>query len=341
MFRNKELIIYICLIAAQAAFAVLCFAYYKNLSIISYVLVSLMALESIIFIIKLYREIKKLSRYLVKIQNVNDNSNMSEIYGYLTMNNYREGELSILKTEIYKVTRMLIEQKEKLKSDKVFLADSLADISHQLKTPLTSLRVMADLIEEENLPPQKRHEFVTNIHIQLNRIEWLVSTLLKMSKLDAGTIKMNISSVNVKKLINQGFNHLLIPMELKNQTLEILCDDSVMCPCDFYWMAEAIANIGKNCMEHTENGGKIKVSAEENSIYSSIVISDNGAGIDRDDLPHIFERFYKGKNSSKGSVGIGLALSKQIIILNGGIIEAESIPMKGTAFKIRIYKKVV
>lgn len=295
-----------------------------------------MTVEMFIFTLCRYRAIKKLSDYLIKVQNSGQAA-----YDTMALDSYREGELSILKTEIYKVTRILIEQKEKLKNEKLFLADSLADISHQLKTPLTSMTVMADLLDDENISGEKRTEFVRNIHIQLNRIDWLVSTLLKMSKLDAGTIKMSPSYVNMRELAELSFNHLMIPMELKNQTFEISGDVNAGCICDRNWMSEAIANIGKNCMEHTPVGGSINVAVEDNSIYSKIIISDNGSGIDKEDLPHIFERFYKGKNSSKDSVGIGLAFAKQIVTAHDGTIEVSDRSGGGAQFEIRLYKKIV
>lgn len=341
ILRNRELIIYISVILAQAVLAGWCFNIGKEYRLVPYFILICIVTEIFLFTLKWYREIRKLSDYLTRIQNVNNDNDMKDIYEYLTMDSYKEGELSILKTEVYKVTRMLVEQKERLKEDKVFLADSLADISHQLKTPLTSLTVMADLIGDETLSADKRQEFIKNIHIQLNRIDWLVATLLKMSKLDAGTVKMNPAKTNMRQLIEKSFNHLLIPMELKNQMFEITGNDKDECICDKNWTAEALSNIGKNCIEHTGNGGIIKVLFEDNSIYSKIIISDNGNGITKEDLPHIFERFYKGKNSSKDSIGIGLAFAKQIISMENGIIEVTSDEGKGTQFTIRLYKLIV
>lgn len=307
----------------------------------AYAFLGLIVIISVFFNVMRYIYIKKLSEYLIKIQNLNSHEELKSIYWNMSLKSYSEGELSILKTEVYKVTRMLIEQKERLLSDKTFLADSLADISHQLKTPLTSLTVMADLLEEKDLPDEKRAEFIQNIHVQLNRIEWLVSTLLKMSKLDAGTICLNLKNCNIKKVADRAFSHLLIPMELKNQSLIVEGDLKACCICDENWTAEALANIAKNCMEHTGDGGYIKVSYDENAIYSRIVIEDNGIGIDSEDLPHIFERFYKGKHSSSDSVGIGLAFARQIIAMENGTIDVSSKINSGTRFEIRLYKTVV
>lgn len=339
MIRNKELVIYFVAILILAILSGICMGQEKLFP--AYAFLGLTVIISILFTLRRYRHIKKLSEYLTKIQNLSKHQELKSVYEEMSLKSYSEGELSILKTEVYKVTRMLIEQKEKLAADKTFLADSLADISHQLKTPLTSLTVMADLLDDRDLPDEKKAEFVENIHIQLNRIEWLVSTLLKMSKLDAGTVILNLKECNIKKLTEKAFNHLIIPMELKNQSLIIEGDKNAYCICDENWTAEAMANIAKNCMEHTQTGGYIKVTFEENSIYSRIIIEDNGMGIDSEDLPHIFERFYKGKNSSTDSVGIGLAFAKQIIAMENGTIEAGSKLNKGTRFEIRLYKTVV
>ena len=339
MIRNRELIIFFLTILILALLSGICTGAGKTLP--AYAFLGLTVGLSILFTLRRYAHIKRLSDYLVKIQNLNSNEELRSVYLNMSLKSYSEGELSILKTEIYKVTRMLIEQKERLLADKTFLADSLADISHQLKTPLTSLTVMADLLDLKDLPDEKKTEFIENIHVQLNRIEWLVSTLLKMSKLDAGTIVLNAKACNIKKLTDKAFNHLIIPMELKNQRLIIEGNINACCICDENWTAEAISNIAKNCMEHTKEGGYIKVSYEENAIYSKIIIEDNGIGIDREDLPHIFERFYKGKNSSSDSVGIGLAFARQIIVMENGSLDVSSAIDRGTRFEIRFYKTIV
>lgn len=339
MLRNREFVVF--LLLSFFFGAVICFCADSNWSQLIIIPIILLICTFLIYTVRRYREIRKLSAYLTRIQNIKDVKSTEDIYSYLSLENYREGEISILKTEVYKVTKMLIEQKEKLIEDKIFLSDSLADISHQLKTPLTSLSVMADLIGNVNLSEEKRYEFIKNIHMQLNRIEWLVSTLLKMSKLDAGTVVLNPTEVNARELVLDAFNHLLIPMELKGQTLEISKNQDIICQCDKNWTMEAIANIGKNAMEHTGQGGYISVDFGENSIYSYIIIRDNGSGIASEDLPNIFKRFYKGKNSSKDSVGIGLAFAKQIISLENGIIEVSSKCNEGTEFCIKFYKKIV
>lgn len=292
----------------------------------------LMIFLSFSFTRRRYKEIAKLSQYLKRIAG-------GEYH--LDIRDNEEGELSILKSELYKVTVTLNEQAQLLKKDKCFLADSISDISHQLKTPITSMFVMTDLISDDNLPQDKRSEFTQNINSQLERLQWLVTSLLKLSKIDAGKIEFRKEKINVSELISKSTEHLLIPMEIKEQTLQVSGDKDTEFIGDFNWSSEAIANIVKNCIEHTYIGGNIGIHFQETSIYTLIKIFDHGEGIHKDDLPHIFERFYKGKNSHSDSIGIGLAMSKSIFNKQRGIIDVTSDKENGTLFTIKIYKDVV
>lgn len=279
-----------------------------------------------------YRQMEKLSDYLKRIGR-GDYS--------LDIRDNVEGELSILKNEIYKVTTRLREQAEYNVREKYYLADALSDISHQLKTPLTSMMVMTDLLKEEGLPPDKREEFTDTIRAQLIRIEWLVTSLLKLSRLDAGTIVLESRPVPAAEVIGRAAQHLLIPMELKGIEFEVQGEENVTFPGDLSWSAEAFANILKNCMEHTPSGGRIRVMYEENHLYTVISVEDNGEGIAAEDLPHIFERFYKGKNAGADSVGIGLAMAYEIFAKEQGKIDVTSKEGEGTRFRVKFYKGVV
>lgn len=292
----------------------------------------LMALISWGFTKWRYNQIEKLSQYLQRIAGGEYELDIRDNY---------EGELSILKSEIYKVTVTLSEQAELLKKDKVFLSNSISDISHQLKTPITSMSVMTDLLRDDSLPPDKRIEFTNNIRSQLERLQWLVASLLKLSKIDAGTIDFKKEPVNVKELIHKATEHLLIPMEIKELTLEITGDEKAQYIGDFNWSAEAIANIVKNCVEHTPRGGRIVASFNQTPFYTLITFSDNGVGIDDRDLPYIFNRFYKGANAANDSIGIGLAMAKSIVENQGGTIAAASEEGQGTQFTIKIYQSIV
>ncbi len=274
-------------------------------------------------------EIENLSNYLRQISNGNYT---------LDVRDNQEGELSILKNDIYKVTLMLSEHSALLQHDKVQLTNAISDISHQLKTPLTSMTVMADLLSEPELPPEKRTEFTRNIRIQLERIGWLVSSLLKFSKIDAGTVQFKKDPISVRTLFQKSLEPVLIPMDIKEQTVSIKGDDTVSFLGDLNWTAESLINILKNCVEHTPEGGEISISFAENALYTEVIIADNGKGIPKEELPYVFQRFYKGKNASEDSVGIGLALSHSIITSQNGDINIKSEKGIGTQFHIKIYK---
>ena len=259
----------------------------------------------------------------------------------LDVRDNREGELSILKSEIYKVTAMLSEYNEMLKAEKTAQADAMADISHQLRTPLTSMLVMSDLLRDEHLPADKREEFLGVIRRQLERIQWLTSTLLKMAQLDAGVAELRAEPVELSQVIADAFAPLLVPAEVKGQQLTVSGCDGVVVRCDRRWTAEALVNILKNCVEHTGEGGFVRVECRDNPIFTEISIVDNGEGIDKADLPHIFQRFYRGKQPGEDSVGIGLAMAQAVITRPGGTVSVASQKGKGTCFTIRFYKMVV
>ena len=257
----------------------------------------------------------------------------------IDFDNYSEGELSILHSEIYKMTVRLREQQQKLISDKEYLADSLADISHQIRTPLTSINLLVERLSASGLTDECRHQLTNELYGLLDRIDWLITTLLKISKLDAGTVQFNKETVSMETLINKSCAPLLIPIELRGQELIIRAEGNFY--GDSAWTSEAVGNIVKNCMEHTPDGGKIEIEAAENALYSEIVIKDNGTGISPEDLPHIFERFYKGKDSDGKSFGIGLALSRMIVAGQKGTVKAENRKNTGAMFTLRFYKGTV
>ena len=279
---------------------------------------------------KRYRHITDLNDYLVRVLS---GAEAPEI------GSQEEGELSILRTNIYKAATMLKTQNEQLADDKTQLAAALADISHQLKTPLTSMMVMNDLLMDE-AEEAKREELLRTQSAQLDRMNWLIQTLLKLSKLDAGTIVLKKEDVRVSDLIEEAVKPFLVQMDVRN----IVCRQDIseqIISCDCNWTVEALQNIIKNCIEHMNDGGVLSITSDDTQLYSRITIRDNGCGIPAEDLPHIFERFYKGKNAGKDSVGIGLALSKSILEGEHGEITAESTEGVGTSFYIRIYKTII
>lgn len=287
------------------------------------------------FAIYLYRREKKIraiTEYLKEIE--------KQQYSLKIQEN-EEGELSYLQNEIYKITVMLKESAQKLSQDKIYLSNALSDISHQIKTPLTSISVLLDILKENtNLPEEKRQEFLFEISRQIEWIHWLVISLLKLSKFDAGTVELKKETILVQNLIKEVIQNLSIPLEIKNQTIQMQGDPSSSFIGDFHWTAEAIINIIKNCMEHTEEGKTIQVSFKENALFTQIIIKDSGEGIAKEDLPYIFQRFYKGKNAGKDSFGIGLALAKAIIQNQGGDISVKSKKGEGSTFFVTIYKGI-
>lgn len=316
MFRNKEWRLYMIWLVGIALITVIGLSFISLLAaaIVAMVMILLIGI-SIGFTRLRYKEVERLSGYLRQIS--------SGAFS-LDVRDNQEGELSILKNEIYKVTQMLSEQSVRLADDKTKLTDALSDISHQLKTPLTSMTVMADLLANPKLPLEKREEFTQSIVIQLERIDWLVSSLLKLSKMDAGTVDFKRERVCVAEIVEAAAAPLLIPMELKNQTFLIDGESDVFFQGDFHWTKEALINLIKNAMEHTEEDGVITVAFSQNIIYTEIMIRDNGAGIHKKELPHIFKRFFKGERSGANSIGIGLAMAHRIVTSQNGAIEVKS-----------------
>ncbi len=240
-----------------------------------------------------------------------------------------EGELSVLSGEIYKLTIQLREQAELLQKEKSYLKDALADISHQIKTPLTTLRLIFAREREADCRQEAKN--------LLSRIEWLLEVLLKTAKLESGTINFSQSKISIKELFRKVLEPLEILMELRGVKLVLPREDAFYTG-DFYWSVEAFGNLLKNCLEHTKEGEEIVVSTEENPWYTMIVIQDSGTGFSETDVPHLFERFYQGKNVTTSGVGIGLSLAKQIIQRQNGTIQAFNQPEGGAEFQIRIYK---
>lgn len=276
------------------------------------------------------KKIKEITKMISKINNRQFD---------IDINDFNEGELSILKNEISKTTIMLRQVADNSVKDKLNLKDSLGDISHQLKTPLTSITIMIDnILDNPDMDEKTRKKFLINIKREILNINFLVMSLLKLSKFDANVVKFNKESVYLKAIIIESIKNVSMIKELKNITIKVSGDDNIKLLCDFKWQVESITNILKNSIEHTKEYGTVEVNYSENKLYTRILIKDNGKGIDSDDLPHIFDRFYKGENGSDDSFGIGLSLSKTIIEKEGGSITVKSTPNIGTIFTIKYLK---
>lgn len=299
-----------------------------NILFITFVFLCLITI-SFYFFIKIYRDIKDMTDYVY---------HSSEGREYQMKNKNQEGQMGLLKTELMKMTTVLKEKVALLHSEKIFLNDTISDISHQLKTPMTSLMLLTDLMYND-LDKEKKIEFLDRTNAQLSRMDWLIKSMLKLSKLEAKVIDFKTDKVNINELIKRSISPLLVPIELRNISLNINGDKEASYTGDIEWSSEALSNIIKNCIEHTKEGGTLDITYEENPIYSEIIIKDNGEGIDKDDIQNIFKRFYKGKNSKSDSVGIGLAMAKSIIESQNGDIYVKSKKNRGSEFHITFHKR--
>lgn len=329
LLRNREIrLIALIVLLAGAAASVLCLFIDARAAAVTAALTIVFLAVFLLDAARRYSRMKKLADSLDRILSGQEDIRLEE---------YREGELSILENEVTKLTVRLRAQASELKKDKQMLADSIADISHQIKTPLTAMNLIASELREKE-DESKRAELLHSLHAQLRRIEWLVSALLKLARLDADAVELRSETVSLEKLIDDALAPIAIMMELKDQTVVKEVAGSVT--CDPSWTAEALTNIMKNCSEHMGEG-RLFITAHENPLYSEIVIRDTGSGIDPTDLPHLFERFYKGKNSGESSVGIGLALCRMIIAKQNGTVKAENVRGGGAMFTVRLYKGAV
>lgn len=295
----------------------------KNVLILTLISVVIIILINYLYLKNNHKKIIEIDKYMNKI--LNDDYSID-------IKDYNEGYISLLKNDIYKMTIKLKEQSNLLKKEKKYLEELLEDISHQIKTPLTSMYMINDILLKEK-DYKKQKEFLIKNEQQLNRIEWLIQSLLKISRLDSGTIKLKKEKVNSNELIKKSIK----PIEeiIKNNNIKVDYDiKNIDLFIDLNWTSEAILNILKNACEHTKD--KITIKVNNNPIYQEISITDNGSGISKEDLPHIFERFYKSSTKSD-SIGIGLNMSLKIIALQNGIIDVKT-SGEGTTFIIKLYK---
>jgi signal transduction histidine kinase len=282
------------------------------------------------------KRIRDLSEYLRELNKGN----------YRMRLNVKEDAFSALEDEMYKTMVLLREGQERMAEQKQSLADNLADIAHQAKTPLSSITLLCDLMiaQMEDHKTSSRSEvfhdciqYTEYITEQTKRLTILVSGLLTLSRIDAGTLELDKKPIELQELIWAAKEGVQLFLEQKKQILNINSTDCVVMG-DFYWLMQAIINLLKNCSEHTFVGGEISITCSDNPIYTKIEIADNGIGAAKEDLPHLFQRFYRGKNASKDSVGIGLALSKSIIEELNGEITAQNREGGGMRFIITLMK---
>ncbi len=257
----------------------------------------------------------------------------------LNIDDNTEDELSILKNELYKITILLKEESENLKKDKKELKNAIEDISHQLKTPLTSIMILLDnIIEDENMEKEVREKFIKEIKNKTIKIKALIYSLLKLARFDTNSIEFKKDKIDLKKLVKKCIDNVDLLSELKNIEIKCNIEEKSIINCDKIWQEEAITNILKNAIEHSNNNSYIIINSSENKLYVKLDIINYGDVISEKDQKHIFERFYKCKNSSNESIGIGLNLTKTIIEKDNGIINVTSNKEKGTIFTIKYFK---
>ena len=307
--------------------------YYNSFIVLNtlyiFIIIIVLLIIFLIYIKNKDKDIKDITKYIEEINKGN--------YG-LKINSISEDELSILKNEIYKTTIKLKEAYINTNNDKLSIKKSLEDISHQLKTPLTSILIMLDnLIDDPNMDINTRQDFITDIKRQVVNMNFLVQNLLKLSKFDSNTIHFIKENNKLSNILKEAIKNVSTLCDLKDIKIIINGDDESTIYSDFKWEVEALTNILKNSIEHTKDKKEILVDYNTNNVHSIIKIKDYGVGIAHDDLKHIFKRFYKGKNSSPDSIGIGLSLAKAIINEDNGIISVES-NSNGTTFIIKYYK---
>lgn len=244
-----------------------------------------------------------------------------------------EDDLSKLQDEIYKTVTELYRTREMALEAKNNFAENLYNIAHQIKTPITSASLSLQMMRESLSPA-----YIEQIQRQLSRLTRLEESLLLLSRLDAGVLSFEKRETDVFTLLELAAEQLEELFREAEVSIEIPEAGEMIILADMEWTMEAVINLLKNCMEHTPRGGMVRCSYEQNPIYTQITITDTGSGFAREDIPHLFERFYRGKDAKKEGVGIGLALSKEIIERQNGTITARNLPEGGGCFEIRIYR---
>lgn len=250
-----------------------------------------------------------------------------------------EGNLSILKNEIYKTAVYLNEQASKSQEEKEKLKVFLSDISHQLKTPLTSINLMIDnILDNNNLSLEEKRKILFQIKHKIKHINSLILILLKLAKFDSNTIVFKRQNNDLLTIINEASKNVSALADLKNIEININNNDNINIYCDYKWEVEALTNIIKNCIEYSLENSKIDIFINDNNLYTKLTIKDYGKGMDKEEIKNIFKRFYKGNNSFNDSIGIGLSLAKNIIEKDNGLISVKSKKNNGTEFIIKYFK---
>ena len=239
---------------------------------------------------------------------------------------YREGAVGVLYSNYYKMVRALQDSRNREKDEKIFLRDIISDISHQLKTPLASLNIFMDLLLEDKVQePEKKKQILREAENQLSRMEWMVLSMLTLARIEAGAIQFEKKDTLLLPVLTEAAESVRVLVDKKSQTIIIDCPEDTQMNCDGDWLTEAIINLLKNASDYSGENTTIRVELEETNVYHRIYVKDEGPGIPEEEIPHIFERFYRVHTAvNPNSVGIGLSLTKSIIEGMGGSIHVKS-----------------
>lgn len=329
MFRNKELrrfaAVFLLIAALSAAAG---FLLQPAAGLLALGSAAAFGAAFLLFTRARYRRIGQLSEEIDRVLHEAD-----RLYIYEA----EEGELSILQSEIAKMTLRIREQNGLLRQEKINLADSLADIAHQLRTPLTSANLILTLLRQ-NPDEAERRALLREMEALFLRMDWLITSLLKLSRLDAGIVTFRAEALDAAELLRTALRPLRIPMELHRIALELDVPEGAALRGDLDWTAEALRNILKNCMESAGDGGTLRVACRDTPLFTEITVRDSGPGFSPEELPHLFDRFYRGANADAGGYGIGLALCRSILVRQGGTVTAKNHPQGGAVFTVRFPK---
>ena len=329
MFRNREIRRFAGVLAViTAVLAAAGFAIHLSAGITALAAAAVFGTAFFLFTKARYQRIARISEQIDLVLHNADRLFISES---------EEGEFSVLQSEITKMTLRIREQNEMLKKEKNHLADSLADIAHQLRTPLTSANLILTLLKNDP-DERERRLLLREIGELFIQMDWLITALLKLSRLDAGIVELRSERIEADRLIDAVLRPFLISVELHNITLQTDVPKGIAVTGDMAWLSEALQNILKNCMESAGDNGKIEIACTENPLFTEITFHDSGAGFDKADLPRLFDRFYRGRRRGTAGYGIGLALCKSIIVRQGGTVTAQNDPRGGARFSVRFPK---
>ena len=297
---------------------------YFNIIII--IIVTLIGL--VIYILYKRKQVSKLTKVINYLEQINNGNYDLELEGN------DEDVLSALKNQIYKTTTILKQQNNSLKEDKKIIKNSMVDISHQLKTPLTSVKLMLEsVISDKSMDKKIKEEFLKDCLSKIDKINFLVITLLKLSRLDAKVIEFKKEQASLKSILESVISNVSYLISESNIKINLLIDKNIIVNVDRKWQEEALTNIVKNAIEHSKKGGLIDIKATKNTFYINLEIKDYGTGMTKEQLKKIFTRYNKSNDTNK--IGVGLNLAKGIIEEDNGMISVDSKVGGYTLFKVK------